>query len=133
MFMLIFKRCCFFTKSQMVAKQTTSFCEYETAYSVKVLNMNLDRKMCCKTCAWYTVHMQLKMWIIAMIILSLFACKRPRCFDTSEVCTLSSVLQHPSSWVHVQLQHVEHPVVLLCTSKELFHGDMTISITVDSC
>ncbi|TNN48566.1 hypothetical protein EYF80_041218 [Liparis tanakae] len=36
-----------------------------------------------------------------------------------EVRTPSPLLQHPSSRVHVQLQHVEHPRVPLCASDEL--------------
>jgi len=43
----------------------------------------------------------------------------------SEVCTPSPLLQHPSSRVHVQLQHVEHPRVPLCASDELLQVDMT--------
>ena len=47
------------------------------------------------------------------------------CFEISEVSTPSPLLQHPSSRVHVQLQHVEHPGVLLCTSNELIQVNLT--------
>lgn len=59
------------------------------------------------------------------IIFTLSTLERPLCFDFSEVCTLSPLLQHPFSRVHVQLQHVQHPGVLLRSSNELLHINMT--------
>lgn len=88
--------------------------EYESAYADKVSQMN---DFICKLCSDLS-------WILAMIVLHLSTWERPMCFDISEVCALSPLLQHPSSRVHVQLQHVEQPGVLLCTSDKLFDINM---------
>lgn len=60
-----------------------------------------------------------------IIVFHLSTKERHMCFDISEVCAPPPLLHDPSSRIHVQLHHVEHPGVLLCTSDELFQVNMT--------